>query len=200
MSIVYLLKFLAASAPPRQRAGRGSAVAGGGQRLAGGSAVDDAGHEQYMTTTTLMVIRPLRILVCLNPGSLLRVVRTSPWAEWARLACQPSRQPTARKMITSPKTAGSMTPSRCDWAIGRSWRNLTWCIQRKRRPCRLAGLAGRQTATDTQRESPRMNEALTAETISMTGHGGDQIEAYLATAARGWPVRQRGGDPPHARL
>ena len=25
-----------------------------------------------------------------------------------------------------------------------------------------------------------MSEALTAETISMTGHGGDEIEAYLA--------------------
>ena len=32
-------------------------------------------------------------------------------------------------------------------------------------------------------ESPRMSDSLTAETIRIAGHGGDEIEAYLARPA-----------------
>ena len=45
-----------------------------------------------------------------------------------------------------------------------------------------------------------MYDAILAETISLTGHGGDEIEAYLARPLGAGPVRQCRGDPSHAWL
>src|SRR5262249_36968528 len=44
----------------------------------------------------------------------------------------------------------------------------------------LAGLTRLAKAVPITARSTRMNEALSAETISVAGHGGDEIEAYLA--------------------
>ena len=44
-----------------------------------------------------------------------------------------------------------------------------------------------------------MYDAMLAETITIPGHGGDEIEAYLARPL-GRAVRRRRRDPPHARL
>src|ERR1017187_6355495 len=54
-------------------------------------------------------IAPLRSLVRRKPGSLFLVVFTSPCAARARLPCQPSTQPTARKTITTGTAAEFMT-------------------------------------------------------------------------------------------
>jgi carboxymethylenebutenolidase len=45
-----------------------------------------------------------------------------------------------------------------------------------------------------------MYDATLAETVTIRGHGGDEIEAYLARPMRLRTVRRRGGDPSHARL
>jgi hypothetical protein len=55
-------------------------------------------------------IRPLRCLVRRKPGSLPLVAFTSPCAARARFACQPSTQPTARKMITRKPATAVMMP------------------------------------------------------------------------------------------
>ena len=43
-------------------------------------------------------------------------------------------------------------------------------------------------------------DAIRAETITITGHGGDEIEAYRATLARRGITWRNRLDPPHARL
>ena len=45
-----------------------------------------------------------------------------------------------------------------------------------------------------------MSDAMRAETVQITGHGGDTIEAYLAQPLDGTADRRGGGDPPHARI
>ena len=49
-------------------------------------------------------------------------------------------------------------------------------------------------------EGTDMTDSLRAETVRLTGHGGDEIEAYLAQPLDEGRFGQRRGDPPHARL
>ena len=49
-------------------------------------------------------------------------------------------------------------------------------------------------------ECSTMSDSMSTETIQITGHGGDEIEAYIGPAGGRGPARRRGGDPPHARL
>jgi carboxymethylenebutenolidase len=53
-------------------------------------------------------------------------------------------------------------------------------LQRKRREIRELNRCDLRKAVPTTTRSTRMNEALSAETITITGHDGDEIEAYLA--------------------
>ena len=67
--------------------------------------------------------------------------------------------------------------------------------RRQRRPRPLRGVAERYNYLVSD-----ANDNMEAGTITITGHDGDEIEAYLARPTGGAPARRRGGDPPPARL
>src|SRR2546421_3417004 len=65
----------------------------------------------------------------------------------------------------------------------------TWTLGRLRPSAGTIGTGQATIAgTDGREEGTAMYDAMMAETISITGHGGDQIEAYLARPLGPGPV------------